>query len=57
MADIQPEEPFAEGSNSQRKANAATAKPTNLKMKSEEENVIDQTRFKDSEKIKVHPSI
>ena len=56
-ADIQPEEIFTEGAKSQRKANATVAKPNNGKIKSEEENVVDQTRSKDSEKIKVHPSI
>jgi hypothetical protein len=34
----------------------AAAKSTNRKMKSEEGNVVDQTKSKDSEKIKVHPS-
>ena len=42
---------LAEGSNSQRKA--AAAKPTNRKMKSEEENEVDQTKSKSLEKIKV----
>ena len=48
---------FAEGStsNNQRGANAAAAKPT--KIKSEEEHVVAQTKSKDSEKTKVHPSI
>jgi hypothetical protein len=49
-ADIQ--EPFVEGSNSQRKAKAA-AKPTNPKMDFEEKNVVDQTKYKASEEIKV----
>ena len=51
---------FTEG-NSQRDANAAAAEPTsnhsNLKIKSEKENVVAQTKSKDSEKTKVHPSI
>ena len=48
------QECFAEGSNSQHKANGA-AKPTNQKMKSE--NEVDQMmKFRPLEKIKVHPS-
>jgi hypothetical protein len=50
------QELVAGGSNNQRKANAATAKPTNQKIKSEEQNVVDQKKSKDSEKIKVHLS-
>ena len=53
-ADIQ--ESFLEGSNSQRKAKEA-AKPTYWKMDFEEENVVDQTKYKASEEIKVLPSI
>jgi hypothetical protein len=44
------------GSGNVAKANAATAKPTNQKIKSEEQNVVDQTKSKDSKKIKVHLS-
>lgn len=53
--DIQ--ELLAEGSNSQRKANAV-AKPTNRKIKSEEENAseVDQTKSKALEKTKVYPA-
>ena len=50
------QESFLEGSNSQRKANAA-AKPAYWKMSFEEENVVDQTKYKASEEIKVLPSI
>ena len=48
------QELLAEGSNSQHKANGA-AKPTNQKMKSEE-NEVDQMESRSLEKIKVHPS-
>ena len=46
---------LSEGSNTQRKANAA-AKPTNRKMRSEDENEADQTKSKALEKKKVHSS-
>ena len=49
------QELLIEGSNSQRKASAAT-KPTYREMKSEEENEVDLTKSKALEKIKVHPS-
>lgn len=45
------QEPLAESSNNQRKAKAA-AKSTYQKVKSKEENEVDQTKYK---KIKVHP--
>ena len=48
------QEPLTEGSNSQHKANGV-AKPTNQKIKSEE-NEVDQMKSRASEKIKVHPS-
>jgi len=44
---------IAEGSNSQRRANHdVAAKPTNRKKKSDEENMVDQTKYKASEETK-----
>ena len=54
-ADIQVLRVNAEGSNSRRKANAAL-EPINQKTKSEEENMVDQTKSNALKKIMVHPS-